>query len=284
MTPALPRRRPASLADVQMHWPTLAFSRRDVEGAFLTEYAARSVFQVRLGIALGAALVAAYGALDAHIIPDAAAFARGIRFGLLVPALLVGLAFSYTRHFHRIMQPLPAVLGVITGAGIVAMTLQAGPPGNYLYYGGVLTTCVYLYTFVRLRFVVAAVASSSIVLLYEVTALLSGTTPAAAMISNSLFLNTVNVIGMSASYSIERHVRADFLQRRMLQEQLGGLLPICAWCKKIRDDRGYWSQLEAYIITHSQAEFSHSICPKCEARLEDSCPTSSDATHASAAL
>jgi DNA-binding NtrC family response regulator len=44
---------------------------------------------------------------------------------------------------------------------------------------------------------------------------------------------------------------------------LSGLLPICAWCKKIRDDAGYWQQLESYIGKHSGAEFSHSICPEC---------------------
>ncbi|MFH0991577.1 MAG: two-component regulator propeller domain-containing protein [bacterium] len=44
---------------------------------------------------------------------------------------------------------------------------------------------------------------------------------------------------------------------------LHGLIPICAKCKKIRDDKGYWSQLEAYIHEHSEAEFSHGICPDC---------------------
>ena len=44
---------------------------------------------------------------------------------------------------------------------------------------------------------------------------------------------------------------------------LSGLLPICASCKKIRDDNGYWNQLESYINQHSEAEFSHSICPDC---------------------
>ena len=48
---------------------------------------------------------------------------------------------------------------------------------------------------------------------------------------------------------------------------LGGLLPICSACKKIRDDKGYWTQLEAYIHTHSEAEFTHSICPECEKKL-----------------
>jgi hypothetical protein len=48
---------------------------------------------------------------------------------------------------------------------------------------------------------------------------------------------------------------------------LSGLLPICASCKKIRDDKGYWNQIEAYIGDHSEAEFTHSICPECMKKL-----------------
>jgi hypothetical protein len=46
---------------------------------------------------------------------------------------------------------------------------------------------------------------------------------------------------------------------------LSGLLPICSWCKKVRDDRGYWKAVEAYIGEHSDAEFTHGICPECRA-------------------
>ncbi|MBI4698169.1 MAG: PAS domain S-box protein [Nitrospirae bacterium] len=44
---------------------------------------------------------------------------------------------------------------------------------------------------------------------------------------------------------------------------LKGLLPICAWCKKIRDDKGYWTKVETYIRNHSDALFTHGICPDC---------------------
>jgi CheY-like chemotaxis protein len=48
---------------------------------------------------------------------------------------------------------------------------------------------------------------------------------------------------------------------------LSGLIPICANCKKIRDDKGYWQQVEKYVKKHSNAEFSHSICPDCVSEL-----------------
>jgi nitrate/nitrite-specific signal transduction histidine kinase len=56
---------------------------------------------------------------------------------------------------------------------------------------------------------------------------------------------------------------------RELQESLGrvkqlqGLLPICAWCKKVRDGKDYWHQVEHYISAHTDAKFSHGICPAC---------------------
>lgn len=46
-------------------------------------------------------------------------------------------------------------------------------------------------------------------------------------------------------------------------KQLQGLLPICAYCKKIRDDQNYWQRVEKYIAEHTEAKFSHSICPEC---------------------
>ena len=48
---------------------------------------------------------------------------------------------------------------------------------------------------------------------------------------------------------------------------LNGLLPICASCKKVRDDQGYWNQIEAYIEAYSEAQFSHGICPECARKL-----------------
>ncbi|MCK5255958.1 MAG: hypothetical protein KAQ81_08055, partial [Deltaproteobacteria bacterium] len=58
------------------------------------------------------------------------------------------------------------------------------------------------------------------------------------------------------------------LEKRIKEVKvLSGFLPICASCKKIRDDRGYWNQIESYISTHSDAEFTHGICPECTKKL-----------------
>jgi ligand-binding sensor domain-containing protein len=73
----------------------------------------------------------------------------------------------------------------------------------------------------------------------------------------------------SYRFRVRQHVRAEReLKARVAAamadiKTLHGLLPICAWCKKVRDDGGYWNQLEEYVSDHTQAEFSHGICPEC---------------------
>ncbi|MHB8830100.1 MAG: PDC sensor domain-containing protein [Syntrophales bacterium] len=62
----------------------------------------------------------------------------------------------------------------------------------------------------------------------------------------------------------ELHKTNDDLNKALLEvKTLSGMLPICSYCKKIRDDKGYWNQLESYIHEHSDAQFSHGICPEC---------------------
>jgi K+-sensing histidine kinase KdpD len=53
-------------------------------------------------------------------------------------------------------------------------------------------------------------------------------------------------------------------------KRLQGLLPMCAWCKKIRDDQNYWRQVESYFAEHAGTKFTHSICPSCFDKLERS--------------
>jgi hypothetical protein len=66
----------------------------------------------------------------------------------------------------------------------------------------------------------------------------------------------------------ERERLIEQLQEALAEvKTLSGLLPLCSSCKRIRDDKGYWQQIEAYIREHSEAEFSHSVCPECAKKL-----------------
>jgi AmiR/NasT family two-component response regulator len=64
-----------------------------------------------------------------------------------------------------------------------------------------------------------------------------------------------------------RRLNAELQDALYKVKTLSGLLPICCSCKKIRDDEGYWNQLEVYIRGHSEVEFSHGLCPECAKEL-----------------
>jgi hypothetical protein len=78
---------------------------------------------------------------------------------------------------------------------------------------------------------------------------------------NSLFLKIVE------SEKAKGKIIAELEEAMNQVKQLQGFLPICASCKKIRDDKGYWQQIEQYIGDHSEATFSHGICPECKRKL-----------------
>ena len=79
-------------------------------------------------------------------------------------------------------------------------------------------------------------------------------------------------IFLTLTYVLSKISRAVEEQNRLNRElqaalaevkMLSGLLPMCAWCRRIRDDNGDWVQLEWYIVSHSGANFTHGICPSC---------------------
>jgi hypothetical protein len=69
------------------------------------------------------------------------------------------------------------------------------------------------------------------------------------------------------SFEREKEAREEFEKAQTEIRTLRGIISICASCKKVRTDEGQWRQVEAYVREHSEAEFSHSICPQCAKAL-----------------
>jgi PAS domain S-box-containing protein len=99
-------------------------------------------------------------------------------------------------------------------------------------------------------------------------------------VSISPVKNSGRIVGAAMiARDIERRIRAEQdrdallrqLQASLAQVQLlSGLLPICASCKKVRDDHGYWTQVEVYVRDRTHAEFTHGICPDCAKKYRES--------------
>lgn len=94
-----------------------------------------------------------------------------------------------------------------------------------------------------------------------------------AIILTTVTINVYQRINEGQQEEILEHHRELLEHHAELEKALGevrklsGFLPICSSCKKIRDDKGYWQQIESYICDHSEADFSHGICPQCSQKL-----------------
>jgi signal transduction histidine kinase len=197
---------------------TLRFVDNALEREFLGDNVGNIIRHARFALVVGIILYVAFGVLDAFIIPDAKRAAWIIRYGVVVPSVVVVYAFSYSRHFKRFMQPVLVVIVLVAGFGIIAMLMLADPPGTYLYYAGLILVTMYAYIFFRLRFGHAVVASWALVVAYELSAILIRPLPLSMLVNNTFFLISANLIGMFASYQTELSIRRDFLQRKLIRE------------------------------------------------------------------
>ncbi len=84
----------------------------------------------------------------------------------------------------------------------------------------------------------------------------------AMFVSYAVVLSKVRT-GIDAQTAVNEDLEAALAEVK----RLSGVIPICAWCKKIRDSEGVWHQLETYILDHSEVDFTHSICPECKHTL-----------------
>jgi hypothetical protein len=272
-------------APIRIRPLSLRFSDPALERDFRAEWAAGSILDVRLALALGLVLFAAFGALDQYILPEVLAPVRAIRFGIVCPIGAIALLLTLGSRVRDHLQAVAALSVLTAGGGLIAMMAIATGPGRHDYYAGLLLVAMFAFTLTRLRFPTASITSLTLTVTYIGSLLAGPATPVATVVNNLMFLGATNVVGMFAAYTIERTTRQDFLQRRVIAEQtahladalasvkvLNGLLPICAWCHKIRDDDGYWQRLEAYVTARSDAQFSHGICPDCAARVEPAEP------------
>lgn len=275
---------------------TLAFTDEDLrlESQFLDEYFNDSLKFVRFSSIIACVLYGIYGFLDALLEPESTYVIWGIRFGIAVPAIFSIFLLSFSSYFKRCWQFALFIAGLAAGLGVVAMMVITKEPVNYLIYAGLMLVIMYCYTFFKMRFIWATAVSWTIIICYEITAIWISETPIIIFINNNFFLFGANLIGMFASYSAEYQARRNYYLFMLLQNEkatvktineelittirelndasekikiLQGCLPICCSCKKIKDDQGFWKHIESYIQDHSEANFSHGICPECTKRL-----------------
>ncbi len=281
---------------IQIHPVTMCFrgDQSHLESTFQDHYFKLSLPVFRWGFGLGILLYALFSFLDAVSMPLVKQQLWRIRFFFVIPVILSGILFSFHPSFKKYWQLTIVFIIFVASTGILWMIVVGYPPNNYSYYTGIILVFFFLFAFIRTRFIWALPTSIVILILFEFTILKIASFPFAMAFRSSFFLISAIIIGVVACYSMEYFARKNYFLMIMLDREkeklsdtnrqleshieelqkahqeikiLSGLIPICAKCKKIRDDQGYWNQIESYISKHSSVVFSHALCPECAHEL-----------------
>lgn len=196
---------------------TLRFSDPSEETAFRTERRRLAMPFIRLALFFGLAFFALFGSFDALLAPDDHASIRFLRIVIVFPMGAALLATSWLPSLARWMEQIMLGLVLTAGLGLLAMIGLLEPPVSQVAFTGLVLTIVYGYNLSQLRFVSASATGWGLTIAYAVLALSSDAVSSDGLGQNLFFLVAGNVLGMGASYVMERTPRLDFLRVRALE-------------------------------------------------------------------
>ena len=204
------------------------------------------------GLKLGMVIFPFFFILDCFIYPEHKVFLLMTRMGVSI--YLAVTVFIINRVDQKYYYPISFITVFLTSISISSMCLVTKDGFASAYYSGLLQIIIVTALLYNIRprhyvMIMVVIVAQHFILLAQLPWKLA-----------DLLINIFAVGGIS--------IRAIFVHQFIFHlvkenKSLKGLLPICANCKKIRDDKGYWNQIESYIQTHSEAEFTHSMCPVC---------------------
>ncbi|HVG41468.1 MAG TPA: histidine kinase dimerization/phospho-acceptor domain-containing protein, partial [Chitinophagaceae bacterium] len=199
---------------------------KDIEAQFKIDYYNNTIQATRWAFTAGFLLYAAFGYLDVYVAPFSLHKVWALRFGLGCPALLFTICASYIKRYAYLMQLITSVCAIIAGGGLV-LIMNVTQPGELAYehyYTGIILVLLFTSAWLRLRFWYALTTNTIVIILYEIMAiygqqLLTTEEGSLQFVSNNFLIIGSYIIAAFTNYSLERHSRMDFLQRRTIEAE-----------------------------------------------------------------
>jgi class 3 adenylate cyclase len=198
----------------------------EVEEEFREDYHINTVSTTRLALFLGLILFSLFGILDIYAVPISKNIVWFIRYAIIAPTIIFAIIATYIDFFQKHVQTLMGIVVAVSGLGIVTMIsiTREAEFGNRFYFTGLILVSMWGYSLSRLRFWYAIIANLVIMAGYEFASivmkhLLETETGIVIFTMHNFFFIGGNIIGMFASYALERYTRRDFIQKYTIQAQ-----------------------------------------------------------------
>ena len=197
----------------------LTFRDHSLELLFRDRYWQQWLPYARVGMLSAAFLGAAFSLLDHLVVGYAIWTLSVIRFGVLVPTIIVGFLLSFVPAFSSKYHLVVIACVVTVGLCIIAMIAMIEPPAADYYYAGLIMVLFFNYTLLQLRLAHAITSGLILVVSYEVLAVCVLDSPSEAIINNTFFLVSTTYGGVFACFTIERSRRKNFEQFMVIESE-----------------------------------------------------------------
>lgn len=204
---------------MDMNLLTLAFRDPRLEQEFLSEYEQQYRQTSRYALIAGILLYALFGILDVYLYPEQHLTLWLIRFGIALPVLLLAAVYLFRPGPHRYTQEVLALSTMIGALGIVAMTVVIPAWTRNTYFAGLIIAVMFVYTFLRMRFIWATLSSWLVVVVFELVSIEFSDIDAINLVADNFFYLSANFVGMAACYSMEYDARRKFMLVRELHSE-----------------------------------------------------------------
>ncbi|QWV96990.1 diguanylate cyclase [Geomonas nitrogeniifigens] len=188
-----------------------------LESAFDEYYREKTLKHVRVALLTGFILYAVFGLVDGLLLPADRAHMWFIRYAVVCPTVMAGLAFTYLPHLRRFMQPVVSLVMLVGSLGIVSMVYYDPTPTKNYYYSGILLLIMGAFTFVSLRLRYAVCWAMATTLAYEAVAIFFNHTDVTILIQNTFSIVATIIIGAFSNSLMENYLRRDFLNANLLE-------------------------------------------------------------------
>ncbi len=209
-----------------------------------------------------------FSVMDKHFFAENASLVLKLRFGIILMAALMFVA-SKRPGLTRYMDWNGFIFAFFIGLFANILILLDTTKGFSLWFAGLFFVFPGVFCTAGLGFRHSIFAMISIPVFFEIFYFIGEPFIMNEFMFYNIFLSGMFLIYTFLAYLVENIIRKNYITSQKLKDsldqihKLSGLLPMCAKCKKIRNDEGYWQQVETYIQANTEAKFSHGLCPLC---------------------
>ncbi len=203
--------------ELRKGFPLLLFSRK-IEEEFRKSYCRLIRPQFIISILAGFILITAFELMDRVFIPhDRQVWTTIIRFGILLPVMILGGITAFIRRFQSAILPFVFLASLVAGLGIVAIFHINYHYASYVRYESLILTTAIVYFVTGLLFRMTIACAGTVLIAYLAVSIMTGV-DTMIIVSSGFFLVLMNMIGIGGCYIVERAIRSNYLQRKILKD------------------------------------------------------------------